>query len=517
MPSSQNQLDEGKLRLAGAFAIYLLITTFIAYWIGTEDVGYLYYTILLGGSLVCVIGLQRRAWILILLGWSLTGSTAMLGLPLSVRDIAVVVTFFAYLAHRALSQRNPVYPKCILDRIIMANVVYLVWTFALHPVGLHSLGAEFVGARPYASIALALVGYYVIWRFPSSIKTVSYIPLFILVGSAVTTSLSALAYFLPSLPSKIPYLYAALNVDAYFSASAATYEEAGGHIMRYKEFGFFGVTILTMLFAYTPSLTILNPFRLRFYALAGGLTCVLLSGFRGALATVCAMFGIGVWLNQGFVRFLITCAIGGALMLTLTLGQGNVYDLPLSVQRALAFLPGDWDPLVVRDVEGSTAGRVKWWEDAIRYNLIKDWWFGDGFGASARDVWAATGSATAMAETTGAYHSGPLTAIRYVGVIGLFLFYVLAIAAAVYACRCFQRSRGTRLQPLATYLAIQLIWYPIANALIFGAYNTDMPELIFLVALLRLLIRMLDEQVKMPADTADALSSISPSRVPVAT
>lgn len=484
-------LDESRLRRAGAIMAYLAGVILIAYWIGTQQIFFLYLVIQLAILVYLILWTQRRAWILILLGWSLTGPTAFFRVPISVRDFSVLATLCAYMVYRVVSRDVTRHKWRFLDAIVAINAAYLVFTFVLNPVGLNAFGAGTIGARPYFTIALALAGYWVIWRLPNSIKTVSRIPLFILAGSAAATSLFALAYIFPSLPSRIPYLYAALNVEAYFSNVAATKEAIGSQILRYKELGFFGVTLLMTLFAYTPSLAILNPLRPRFYALAGGAVCVFLSGFRNLFAAACASFGISVWLHRGLVKFLLMCAVGGALLLGLAAGQGRFYDLPFSVQRTLSLLPGDWDPLVARDTEASTEGRIKWWRQAIEENWIKDWWFGDGFGASASDLAVASQSGgAAMAEVTGAYHSGPLTAVRYVGVVGLLLFYVLAITSAVYACQCVQKCKGTALQPVTLFVAMQLIWFPINYTFIFGAYNTDMPQLIFDVGLLRLIMRM---------------------------
>jgi hypothetical protein len=195
-------------------------------------------------------------------------------------------------------------------------------------------------------------------------------------------------------------------------------------------------------------------------------------------------------------------------LLVLTIGQGRVYDLPFSIQRTLSFLPGSWDPVVALDAEASTEGRLSWWKRVIEENLIQNWWFGDGFGASVIDVELAARSGTGeLAFVTGALHNGPLTAVRYVGVVGLLLFYALMIASAVYACRCVRWCKGTLLQPVAIYLAIQLVWFPINYALIFGAYDGDLPQEIFLVALLRLVMRMAEN---LPAIKPQVPSSILP-------
>jgi hypothetical protein len=213
------------------------------------------------------------------------------------------------------------------------------------------------------------------------------------------------------------------------------------------------------------------------------------------MAAGCAMFGISVWLHRGFVRFLIACAVGGALLLGLAMGQGRLYDLPLSVQRTISSIPGEWDPVVLSDAETSTEARFQWWVNIVKYDVIKNWWVGDGFGASVQDVALAFEQKEGFGalEVGGSFHNGPLTTIRYVGLAGLFLFYVLAITSAVQACHCVRKCKGTLLQPVALFLAMQLVWFPIHFTLIFGAYNVDMPQMIFLVALLRLVMRMADD------------------------
>ena len=200
-------------------------------------------------------------------------------------------------------------------------------------------------------------------------------------------------------------------------------------------------------------------------------------------------------------------------MLFFAAGQGRLYNLPLSAQRALSFLPGKWEEGVVQDVQSSTQGRFKWWRAAIEEGWIKDWWFGDGFGARLEDLTSARRhGAGQMAQTTGALHSGPLTAIRFVGIVGLALFYVLSIAAAFYSYRCVKKCSGTLLQPVAIYLAIQLTWFPINYALVFGSYDVDMPQQIFLIALLRLVMRMAEEMLA-PQSSAARRTSVRTAMV----
>jgi hypothetical protein len=189
--------------------------------------------------------------------------------------------------------------------------------------------------------------------------------------------------------------------------------------------------------------------------------------------------------------------VGAVFLALLAFGQGRFYELPHTVQRSIAFLPGNWSSDVIADAEESSTFRFKIWKDVIEWGVIKDWWLGDGFSANLEDLVATyqggRGQYSDFILLTGAFHSGPLTAIRYVGICGLALLYLLSISAAFYSYRCVNECRGTALFPVAIFFAIQLIWGPIHYALLFGAYDVYLPELIFQVACLRLLFRVSDE------------------------
>ena len=114
------------------------------------------------------------------------------------------------------------------------------------------------------------------------------------------------------------------------------------------------------------------------------------------------------------------------------------------------------------------------------------------------------------AEITGSFHNGPLTAIRYVGIGGLVLFYTLMIAAAIQSVRCARRCRGTPLFPVAVFLTTQLMWTPIHFTFIFGAYADQLVEYMFLVGLLSLVWRMSE---RTPPSTAPAATERPFSRI----
>ena len=161
--------------------------------------------------------------------------------------------------------------------------------------------------------------------------------------------------------------------------------------------------------------------------------------------------------------------------------------------------------------------RFQLWKDIIERHLIKDWWFGDGFGAKVADLAAFRGSRSENANTdfvleTGGYHSGPLTTIRYVGIIGLIQVYILAIIAAIYSYKVVQRCRGTPLFAVAIFLAIQFIWGPLHFTFVFGSYESYLPDFIIQLGILRVVMRFCDQGLAVPAISPATPRAVIPAR-----
>jgi O-Antigen ligase len=483
--------------MARAFVIRLTtlltgmaIAMMVGNWVGNGQNFYL--TCLVGGVVLVavVFGMQRKAWILIPLTFLLAGHLGKLPVPLTPRDLGVLLATASYVAYRVLSHEN-LRPKLhMLDLLVGLNVIYLALNLVKNPVGFLIFGSQSIGGRPIVNICLAVVAYWVIIRLPNSVTDVSRIPYYVLMSATVLSGLGLLLYVFPSVTPAVTSWYTGLDNSAYINTLN------GQHgFQRLTGLVQFGFQLILILCAYYSPATLFDPRRGRFYAMLLAIFCILVAGFRNFLLWAMAALTIGGWLHQRW-RELVTAGFVGVLLLgLLAFGQGRVYQLPETIQRSLTFLPGQWTEAVVADANASSSWRFKLWKDVIEWGLIKDWWFGDGFGADVEDLIASYrgGNYNEFVVLTGAFHSGPLTAIRYVGIFGLALFYLLSISAAFYSYRCVNECRGTPLFPVAIYFAIQLIWGPVHYTFVFGGYDGYMPELLFYIGCLRLLIRMSDE------------------------
>jgi hypothetical protein len=497
----------GVLVALGGFLLAILV----GYWIGVWDTKLLF---LFTGSIVFVViltGLQQKAWVLIPLGWYLSGGLGFLRVPFSVREITIMLAFASFVALAIVSGRRSRIQWNSLDYFVWLNMVWVALTYLINPVGIRALGSENIGGRSYFVIFLAALSYVTIVRMPQSINAAARIPLLLVIGAGFVAILNGIAYAFPNTGPVLLQIYSNVDIVRYLATGISE-----PHILRLTQLAPFGGLLVLVLCGYYRATVLFNPLRWPFYGFCAGCLCILVSGFRSAFLWVFVGVGLSMILRRAYRDLVLTTIIGGIIVGGILLGQGRVYELPLSVQRTVSFLPAKWSPIVLKDTEDSTQGRFKWWKIVIDEGLIKNWWVGDGFGVNIRDYLLMGRSSDFMEDVflTGAYHNGPLTTVRYAGIIGLVVVYGLMIAGAVKSVKALRMVEGTPLQPLAMYLAIVLIWYPFHFTFVFGSYDGTLPQLILWVAMLRLVIRLSEQHRSAPEPAVYPKRRLKPVATP---
>src|SRR3977135_2965337 len=87
----------------------------------------------------------------------------------------------------------------------------------------------------------------------------------------------------------------------------------------------------------------------------------------------------------------------------------------------------------------------------------------------------------------GSFHNGPLSAVRFVGVVGLVLYYALILYAALFGWRLIRTSERSDFYPLALFVSLALIWEPLNFTFVFGGYDGGLPNTIFGVGMLKMI------------------------------
>jgi hypothetical protein len=455
--------------------------------------------ILLGGVAVfaVVLALQDRIWILIPIFWYLTGSFGFLPIPFSVRDLTVMLAsgiFMVLLSLRVIRTRARIE---LLDWMVLLNCGYLTTVYVRNPVGVSAVGANMVGGRPYFEAVIAFMAFVVLSRMTLRPALARLLPLFSCIPQVAVSLLGALTHFVPSTTPLVSRIYSGVDTSEYLRQG---FGSSGGELSRVTSLsGGAQAGILTLL-SYFPPLSLLSPRRLfRFLCFLVVCAGFAFSGFRTGIMFTCFAFAMAAYFRNGLRNALVVVLavvfIGGGLVTV----QNAGLTLPLTAQRALSFLPGKWDRDAKDDAEDSAKWRYEMWDVVLSTDTyIHNKLLGDGFGFSNYELqimqeeeYGGPGFVgTSRQEGSliaGAYHSGPLSAIRYVGVVGLILYLSLLIATAVYGWKIIRRSQRTDYFPLALIVGIPAIYEPWNYVFIFGGFDSGFPNTLFLCGMLKLL------------------------------
>jgi hypothetical protein len=444
--------------------------------------------------ILVVAGMRQYIWFMIPMFWGFTGSISVLPIPFAVRDLVVLFVAalaFALLALRVYRFRNR---WGFLDFLLLLNLAQVATAFVLHPAGLRALSSETVGARPYFNIAIGFIAYFVLSNQILPAKLARKLPVFVLIPEALQSCVMLLVWAKPSVGYTLGWIYSGFVP----TRQAAANSPQGVERVNIGT----GRTLIMLLCSYFRPMSLITPmYFARFFLFAVGAVLILISGFRSEFIAVAAIFAIGSYFRRGLGEALIV--FGGMLVTVLVLTLVNsVHPLPLAMQRTLSFLPGHWDSRAVKDAEASTEWRLQMWREipkSTRY--IRDRVMGDGFGFTRAELLAMERQAIRTGELSqedsmiiGAFHNGPLSTIRFVGAVGLVLYYSLLIYVAIYAARTIRASEKTSFYPLALFIGMILIWEPINFVFIFGAYDSGFPNTIFAIGMLKMIQNSLHQK-----------------------
>jgi O-antigen ligase len=240
---------------------------------------------------------------------------------------------------------------------------------------------------------------------------------------------------------------------------------------------------------------------LRCVFFVAALAAIFLSGFRATILSAMVFFALATLLRRRGQDIVVAGGVSLLGLVFLILLQGSVVQLPLTMQRTLSWLPGDWNQEVVDNAEGSSRWRyemVEWaWNDTT---VLRNKIWGQGIGFTIDDMnliasmlIAGQGSANLLGGSdrenfmiTGTFHNGPISAIKCVGIVGLVLYSVLICYLAVRAWKLCVLTTGTRAFPLALFVGMPVIYFPFQFLVLTGFYELDLTGSVFAAGLLNL-------------------------------
>jgi hypothetical protein len=502
--------------VSGIVVVVGIVVALVGFWIGDEQ--YLLLLPFLGvvATGAALLMLRERTWLFVPCFWYLTGRLGPT--PFSVRELAVLTAFGFFLVFIALRVIRAKVKTELLDWLVLLNCAYLATVFVRNPVGVSALGSGMVGGRAYIDAVMGFLAFVILSRMTLGPSLALRLPFFAILPQIGTALLAAVTHYVPSTVPFAATIYSDVDTSTFQNIEGP---EAGGDrvngILGGVEAG------LLALLSYFPPLTLLSPVRLlRFLCFATVCAGFALAGFRNGILFLGFAFPTAAYFRNGINRALLVLVAGSALVFALIAAQNSGFTLPITAQRALSFLPGDWNADAKADAEDSSEWRFYMWDVVLHTDTyIHNRLLGDGFGFSSRELEIMEQQQEVANETTqenalivGTFHSGPLSAVRYVGVVGLILYVLLLVVAASYAWRLLVISRGTDFFPLALFVGISAIYEPLMYIFIYGAFDNDLPNTLFVCGMLKLLSKGLDDHLQ-SAEGHVARSALSEMRVQI--
>lgn len=497
---SANQIVVWCALLIGLFAAVAIGSA-----IGSSDLRMVAGGIALIPVAIIFVKLKTNIWVLLPIAWYLSGKLPWLPVPFTLRDLlfmTVIFFFTLFFATRAYPWKRKL---GLLDYFIYINLAYLATVYVRNPAGFWAMQTSVVGGRPYFEILLAFGAFLILSRVQITDFIAKIFPLFFVIPAWCVAVIDVVARLFPQTAYPLATMYSGVGAGA---VTGVLQQEQRLGETRMTGMQFAGLSSVLALCAKFNPITLISPFHPFRAALLGlAVLAIFLSGFRSAMLFAMVAFLLSTVL-RGNLKDLWIAAAGMLLGLALLISvQGNLVQLPLTVQRSLSWLPGDWSQEAVADAEGSTQWRVEMWEWAWNDDrILRDRTWGQGFGLSLDDMSLIASSLMAGQDgakllggsdrenfmITGSFHSGPLSTIKYIGIVGLSLYYPLMCYMALLAWRLCNRARGTRAFPLALFVGIPIIYEPFNFVVVFGGLDSNYSQLLFWAGLLNMTTRYVD-------------------------
>lgn len=445
-------------------------------------------------AIASLLHFRERVWVVIPVLWPFYGAVQILPLPFALKDIGVMLAFGAVVVCIALKivRLRPTFT--LLDALFYLNAIWLLVAFIRNPVGYFASDSERVGGRPYVSAFFGFIAYWVLSRLTASPEMLRRVPMYAVGALVVFCGINVVIMLVPAVAPFAAQFYAGFNFDfvdqtSLEGAGNGLSDDGTARIELFRDIGKYSCIFLCSYF-FPP--TLFNPLKWkRSLAFIGTILGLLLSGFRSFLGYAGAVFLLGSFFRAGWRSVMRAAGIGILALYILMLGHGTVYRLPFSAQRALAIVPEvlrptTLDELAVLSGESSTNWRVEMWIQALTTNrYISDKWFGDGFGMDRMQI-NAFQKAVSRGQITnfesqeqmaiaGDFHSGPVSAIRVVGVVGLVFVYLLYIPLAFHAARLIRRTKGTPFFEPTMFFCIPIVFELFWYTFVFGGHPAVIP------------------------------------------
>ncbi len=439
--------------------------------------------------------LLRWHHLVLIASWNLSAVMFFLpGRPYLWVLMALISLLLSLLQHILNREHKLIYVPSVARPLFFLLVVVVVTAALAGGIGMRVFGSEMYGGRRYVMLLMSIVGFFAIAcnRVPPG-REILYVSIFLLSG--VTSAIGSMGGLIS--PS-FYWIFAIFPVDTLESLAPDIPEEApirlgglgpaAGALIWYllARHGLRGVFSLSeplhlLPFRFSGGFQVNQPWRT--LLVMGALWVAMHTGFRSAVIFFCLMFFChffveGLHRSMALPFVLLAFILGSAVVIPLA------SKMPLTVQRAISFLPVDIDPMVRMGADASTEWRLRMWREVIpqvpRYFLV-----GKGYAINPGELEMSERmrrDVTESAMLAGDYHNGPLTLLIPLGVWGAiaFLWFIGASFRVLYRNLHYGEPALRRVN---TFLFVLFLVHVIIYFFVFGSFFNDLYKFTGLVAL----------------------------------
>lgn len=449
-----------------------------------------------GGLTLCTCLLMgRNIWLLIPFLGSMQLTLMIPGRPSTLMVAEVLVISFSLLL---LLSRKIAFSFRIteLECWIFLLTICVFQVYARNPVGVNLFGGDQIGGRPYVLYLMAFVSAMILCGIGVTHKSLWLGLKLSIIGSLCNFAVGLVSWFW------VPFGQYFGMANSFMTSSNTQAVVDPGQAGRIE----FLRSIANMLSIFVSSFRnpLLAVFSVRFAPLVMiSLVFAAGSGYRNVVASVGLSYLVGV-IYRGGLSSLIGSMLLGVLGVVSLAVINILVPLPANLQRAMAFLPGTWDERYVIDTKSSSDWRFEMWEEVLTTDRwIDNKLLGDGLGFSAKELqWQSqmigknrTNSigvsgfdqGREFVMINGDYHSGPVSAIRTIGYVGLCIMLLAQLRIMLHAHRLVMRYKNSEWYPLVLFFCIPIIWFPAFFIFIFGGFQGDAIAILLNAGMVRLL------------------------------
>jgi hypothetical protein len=436
--------------------------------------------------LLFVYGLGDRCWLIIPFCLPVEGNLNFLPLNFSIQELSIFAVL-AYILFRMIFGLDVAWR--LGPALLWVPLAGLLAVVGYHwissgDIGIKMLGGSGWGGRRYFKVMVFALSIPLLASFPAFRRQdLQLVPLVYFLGAFVDIIPDLLTTFIPATAPLVWRFYSGVNLGEYGATLQGNFGGEQG-ISRVGTLSKVGMAVSLVTLAYFPPRTWLQPARLwALPTLFISLLLCALSGFRnavfrGALTIMAGLFATLRW------RALLLVPVGAAALLAVAGSQGTIFNYPLALQRALTFLPGDWDAKASSEASGSSE-----WRDKMKGLFFKEYFhkspiFGTGYhfdpnlAKTDTDFYLAIAKRQAAAGDEFAAvrhfieqkmpHEGPIHLLLVTGSVGAAFFVAFCAAMLLYAFGTVLRTPTGQVTPVQVWALAVLLPQILGFFVVFG-------------------------------------------------